>query len=55
MYRVSYIRLAAGGPRLVSLSHPDLHTAMTLHDALRLAGVHVRLWDRANRLLAPAA
>ncbi len=51
MYRITYLWMAASGPRVVSITHPDRQAAETLHDALRLAGVHVRLWDRDGRLV----
>jgi len=53
MFRVTYIRVNDDGPELVTLTHPNKETAMTLHDALKLAGVHVRLWSRNSKLIRP--
>ena len=50
MYRVTYIKLMPGGPHLVTISHPNLAAAMTVYDALKIAGVHARLWDRNSTL-----
>ena len=41
------------GPRMASICHPTLAVAKTVHDALALAGIHVRLWGPGNRLMRP--
>ncbi len=53
MYRITYIRLTTRGTELVSLSHPNLDAAKTVHDALALSGVHVRMWDKHSKLIVP--
>jgi len=51
MYRVTYIKMFCGGPQLVTVAHPNLDTAKSIYDAFKIAGVHVRLWDRNDQLV----
>lgn len=54
MYRVTYLRITANGPEIVTVTHPNKAAAMAVHDALRMAGVHVRLWDKGSQLVKPS-
>lgn len=46
MYRVTFLQIdhLTRRPRVLTVTTPLLAAAMTVHDALQLAGVHVRLW-----------
>lgn len=51
MYKVTFIRMTDKGPKTLTVTSPNRQAAEIVHDALRLAGVHVRLWD-GNKILS---
>lgn len=45
MYSVRFLRVTPKGVKLESITHANLEVAKLVHDALRISGIHVRLWD----------
>jgi hypothetical protein len=53
IYRVTFIRMSPKGPKLETITHSNLEVIKMIHDALKLNGVHVRLWMPDNTFLKP--
>lgn len=53
MFRVTFLSITESGPAIISVTHPNLAVAKSIHDAFVAARVHVRLWDAQNRLIKP--
>jgi hypothetical protein len=53
MFKVTYIKWGKWGPEIATITHPNESVAKTVHDALVMAGIHVRLWTSKNKLMKP--